>query len=369
MVPDVKDTCIFMGLTECIDKEGSSVGLTSSNPGSCSGAPLVTVVCHAYNHASYIAETLDSILSQRTTFEFEILVHDDASIDGTREIVQRYLSRYPGRIRAIMQSENQYSKGIRPSFYTFRDIKGKYFAFCEGDDCWTSRNKLHAQVSCLEEMPGVDFCFHPAIRLDVSSGRKKKFCDYGGHQRLFTVEDVLKKRAQFAPSSSYLIRASSLSRYPKFFFDSPSLPYGDFFIECFSGANGLIYLPEFMSIYRRNVPGSHTSRMKVREASDLLENMEVSLGFVERMSDYIPVSKASIRTRMELVRMDYGIRFFVGKNYHAYRDAVSGVKIHGWRQLVFMFVSASPLIFHVARLLFGAFASIKSGFHRSGDPR
>ena len=78
-----------------------------------SGAePVVSICCTAFNHENYIEEALDGFLRQETEFPIEILVHDDASTDSTAEIIYQYTEKYPTLIRPLLQSENQYSKGI-----------------------------------------------------------------------------------------------------------------------------------------------------------------------------------------------------------------------------------------------------------------
>ena len=73
---------------------------------------LVSICCLTYNHAAYIRECLDGFLMQRTDFPVEIIVHDDASTDGTQDILREYQARYPDRFHLILQTENQYSKGV-----------------------------------------------------------------------------------------------------------------------------------------------------------------------------------------------------------------------------------------------------------------
>ena len=89
----------------------------------------VSILCVAYNQESYIRQCLDSLLMQKTNFGFEILVHDDASTDGTQLIIKEYELRYPDIIKPIYQVENQYSKGISPTLqYNLPRAKGKYVA-------------------------------------------------------------------------------------------------------------------------------------------------------------------------------------------------------------------------------------------------
>jgi len=91
---------------------------------------------------------------QKTNFPVEILIHDDASTDGTADIIREYEAQYPDIIKPIYQTENQYSKGIKISqVYQFPRAKGKYIALCEGDDYWIDPYKLQKQVDFLEANP------------------------------------------------------------------------------------------------------------------------------------------------------------------------------------------------------------------------
>jgi len=98
---------------------------------------------------------------QKTTFAFEVLIHDDASTDGTADIIREYEKKYPDIIKPIYQTENQYSKGIKNTLtYQFPRAKGKYIAFCEGDDYWTDPYKLQKQADFLEANPEYNLCSH-----------------------------------------------------------------------------------------------------------------------------------------------------------------------------------------------------------------
>jgi len=97
---------------------------------------------------------------QKTGFDFEVLIHDDASTDGTSDIIREYEKKYPNIIKPIYQKENQYSKGVLISLtYQFPRAKGKYIALCEGDDYWTDPYKLQKQVDFMEANPEYSLCF------------------------------------------------------------------------------------------------------------------------------------------------------------------------------------------------------------------
>lgn len=113
--------------------------------------PLVSIICTAYNHEAYIKDALEGFIMQKTSFPFEIIVHDDASTDRTAEIIRLYEARHPELFANIYQTENQYSKGKGDvGRIVFGAARGKYIALCEGDDYWTDPLKLQKQVDFLE---------------------------------------------------------------------------------------------------------------------------------------------------------------------------------------------------------------------------
>jgi glycosyltransferase involved in cell wall biosynthesis len=129
--------------------------------------PLVSICCVAFNHGPYIRESIEGFLMQETTFPVEILIHDDASTDNTAEVIRDYEARYPHLIKAIYQTENQYSRGHKPypSFVLPR-ARGKYIATCEGDDYWVDPRQLQIQAEFLDRNPQFVMCHHDAEIID-----------------------------------------------------------------------------------------------------------------------------------------------------------------------------------------------------------
>lgn len=125
-------------------------------------APIVTVMCFTYNQKLFVKQCIESILMQKTTFAYEVLVHDDASSDGTKNIIEEYAIKYPRIIKPVFEVENLYSKG---SFWRVFDrviplISGKYISFCEGDDYWIDSQKLQRQYEFMEGNQEYMLCFH-----------------------------------------------------------------------------------------------------------------------------------------------------------------------------------------------------------------
>ncbi len=124
----------------------------------------VSVLCATFNHEDYLRQTLESFLSQKTDFPFEVLVNDDASTDGTAGILREYAERYPEVVRPFYQKENLYSRRMNVyDLVFFPAARGEYIALCEGDDCWCDPEKLQRQVDWLDSHPEYSACVHNSI--------------------------------------------------------------------------------------------------------------------------------------------------------------------------------------------------------------
>jgi glycosyltransferase involved in cell wall biosynthesis len=126
--------------------------------------PLVSITCITYNHEKYIAQAIESFLMQRTNFPYEIIVGEDCSTDGTRQVVQDYCRRYPDIVKLVTSECNV---GARRNGIRIRnEARGKYIAICEGDDYWTDPLKLQKQVDFLEANPDYVLCYHNVNKVD-----------------------------------------------------------------------------------------------------------------------------------------------------------------------------------------------------------
>ncbi|MBN2693423.1 glycosyltransferase, partial [bacterium] len=110
--------------------------------------PLVSVFMMAYNHEKYIIQAIDSILMQKVDFEYEIVIGEDCSTDQTRDILLSYKKKYPNKFNLLLHEKNV--GAMKNQNAVLNACKGKYIAFCEGDDYWIDSNKLQKQVDFLE---------------------------------------------------------------------------------------------------------------------------------------------------------------------------------------------------------------------------
>lgn len=134
-----------------------------------SGDPLVSIRCLVYNHEPYLRQCLDGFVMQQTTFPFEVIVHDDASTDGSAAIIREYAEKYPDIIKPIYETENQYRKqdgSLTRAIDEAMHPSSIYVASCEGDDYWTDPNKLQMQVDIMEADESIGLV-HTAARVFV----------------------------------------------------------------------------------------------------------------------------------------------------------------------------------------------------------
>lgn len=120
--------------------------------------PLVSVVTITYNHAPYIAKCIEGVLMQQVNFPMEFIIAEDCSTDGTLDICEKYAEKYPELIQLLITDHNL---GANPNeLRALKAARGKYIAYCEGDDYWTEPHKLQRQVDFMESHPDYSVCFH-----------------------------------------------------------------------------------------------------------------------------------------------------------------------------------------------------------------
>ena len=222
--------------------------------------PLVSIICITYNHERYIEDAIRGFLVQETNFPFEIIIHDDASTDSTRSIIEAYARLYPALIIPVFQSKNQYSQGVRVMLHAAGYAAGQYIALCEGDDFWISPGKLQTQVDALRR-------YHPAIKVANGKPEHHLFCKRAEGIKLISASEIIRCGGSFMPTGSMLIRRSFFDRVNQHHTSFYKRHLTGYFYQIFcSLRGGALYIDRPMSVYRYVSSGSWTERMVNEQA-------------------------------------------------------------------------------------------------------
>lgn len=150
--------------------------------------PKVSVTLMTYNQKDYIGLCLESLVTQECDFEFEIIVGDDASTDGTSDIVREYANRYPDIVIPLIHEKNLGPSG---NFFSIVELaKGDYIAHMDGDD-YALPGKLQSQADFMDKTPDCNICFHRVKALFPDGTIKDDLIDYEKIKDGFERKDLL----------------------------------------------------------------------------------------------------------------------------------------------------------------------------------
>jgi glycosyltransferase involved in cell wall biosynthesis len=239
--------------------------------GGALAVPAVSICVITYNQAPYIRQCLDSILAQDIGESFEVIVGDDCSTDGTRDIIDDYVVRYPGIVRLLPAEEN---RGATANYFaTHAEAKGEFVAHIDGDD-YCLPGKLRAQLDAMQRHPECAVCAHDCLVFDEATGR-------------IEANHFFRKRLKVNRQNEALLDISFLATHLPFFAHSTKmyrrsaaegLIYeGREMIDCHwhlyhAGRGSIVYINTVLGAYRRGVGVSHAS-LAVQVPSQYLRDM------------------------------------------------------------------------------------------------
>ena len=229
-------------------------------------SPILSVCLITYNHANFIEQAINSVLMQKVNFTWELIIADDNSTDGTREIITKFQKEYPQFIRLILQKKN-----VGPALNWIDLIttpQSKYIAYFEGDDYWTDQFKLQKQVDFMERNPDFSMCFHAVHITKRTNGDTFQY--KLPPKEILVLKDLIKEH--YIPSCSLLFRNGYFpDGLPKWVQKSIS---GDIPFEILLSSYGKTkYLPDKMACYRRNI-------YSVSQSSEQLSKMRAGYIFM-----------------------------------------------------------------------------------------
>lgn len=278
--------------------------------------PVVSVLMLAYNHGLYLTEAIEGVLAQITDFPYEIIIGEDCSLDNTRDIALNYQRLFPGVVRVVFSDNNI---GMHSNFIRILNLcRGEFIAFCEGDDYWIDPSKLQVQVDYLKSRPNIGLCFHSVYSKSMEKlGTQEVTCFHGDKNIEMPVSELVKNGGGFCPSCSLVMRSDKIINDSWIMQD---LPVADYFIQVLSAIpNGAGYIGRVMGVYRRDVPGSFSSGMKLWEkrlkiSENLLEKLDefdlyLEGEFSDEINNYKKKIQFSIMSDTEISKIDK-IKFY-----------------------------------------------------------
>ncbi|MEE9189158.1 MAG: glycosyltransferase [Candidatus Neomarinimicrobiota bacterium] len=324
--------------------------------------PLVSVTVTTYQHAPYIMDCLKGILMQKTIFPFEIIIGDDESTDGTREICIEFAAKHPDKVRLFLRErkisqlidENDGIVTIFNGIWTKLSARGKYIAWCDGDDYWTDPFKLQKQVSFLEDNEDYVLCFHDSIVVDKSNKVISNSCfnnecsDY--------CKDIL-LAGPGIPTNTALFR--NIIDYPEFYFKVQNEDIAFWHLLGFHGGGKFIANIN-NSVYRHHDEGLWSSLSKVEKIKSLIASRTVIKNNIIMCKGYSHNTVTTLNRRIRILRLKYLYQYikkipFVGhiirnlvgyiiRNLRSHKTTRSYLKKY-YKFLLLVFVFHTTIIF------------------------
>ena len=222
--------------------------------------PLVAIQCLVYNHEPYLADCLNGFVTQRTTFPFVAIVHDDASTDKSASIIREFAEKFPNIIIPIYETENQWRKpdgSLSRIMNAAIDATGaKYIAICEGDDYWTDPLKLQKQIEILESNSDLIACVTNTCKVDKKGNlleQKKENVVQGNKEGIYDIYDFFKMPQHQYPTATIVYRAIHQNEIRSKFRHTENPFLGDWTLWIILHSYGkFYYLDEVTAAYRTN---------------------------------------------------------------------------------------------------------------------
>lgn len=302
--------------------------------------PVVSVCIITYNQEKYIAQAIESVLAQQCNFKYELIIGEDCSKDRTREIVRQYAEKYPDIIVPLLPEKNLGPQGN--SNNCFMHVRGKYFAFLEGDDFWTDTTKLQRQYDFMEAHPGFSMCFTRADAIDDTGNHvASPFPEITKDE--FTIEDAIMADKVFMPTATTFSRNILPKPMPRFFLEALS---GDIASHLLLGDKGKFKcLPGRTAVYREHSGGVTKNPKQLEEGYKRLFKLYIDANeYFGYKYDKIFKRKLSEMAKVKLI---YGSRNFKGlhklkyvyhnaPDYFKYSDTLSVKEVAYYFTILFL---------------------------------
>ena len=299
----------------------------------------LSVAIITYNHEEYIGQAIESILAQNVNFEYEIVIGEDCSTDGTRAVIAAFHRRYPERIKLLFRDQNV---GVMRNFTgTIETCYGEYLALLEGDDYWITTGKLQKQIDFLDAHPECAICCGRARAL-YEAGTQNFDVGLDLVPQLpagpYTIEDILK--GNFVMTCTAMLRRKYISQFPKWFFE---MKLGDWPLCAMVARYGTIeLLDEVMATYRihsGSVWSSVSQGIRAEESLRMLRALDKELGY-----EYTGAIRDGIASIYRSLAVDSRSK---GSRMETAKHLVNYIRYGGWNRPGSARVIASMITYEV----------------------
>lgn len=253
----------------------------------------ISVCMTTYNQEKYIAEAIESVLSQKTTFPVELVIGEDCSPDGTCRVCQGYASKYPN----ITVLNHKANMGLPHNLsLVWQECKGQYIAMLEGDDFWSSPDKLQTQVELMEQHPEYSMCFtRTKVQDETGHNNHRQFPYREINKPALSLSDTI--HHNLMANCSVMYRAGLAPKFPSWLLESQC---PDLALHCLHLLHGLSgYIPEYMAVYRMHNQSAFESR-------SLAEKVSIHTHTYRALSEHLPYPYSE-QARQTLIMMHLGL--------------------------------------------------------------
>jgi glycosyltransferase involved in cell wall biosynthesis len=251
--------------------------------------PEVSVYIQTYQQRAYIRDAIEGVLAQQRPFEIEIVIADDFSSDGTREVLEEYRQRHPDLIRLLLPERNLgpteiFQRGVQ-------NLRGEFVAWLDGDDYWSDPKKLVRQVEALRAHPDWAGCFHDATVRQVDGGAPDR--SYVGPELRGPIDFADLLRSNPVPSLSVMARGELIRNLPGWVWEGLWSDWLSILAVAQHGRFG--YLPEPMGVYRVHAAGISSGLSRAEQLEEDLRFYELLRRAVDER--HLPDVERAVRAR------------------------------------------------------------------------
>ena len=244
--------------------------------------PTVSIIMAVYNHEAYLSHAIESVVSQKTDFPFELLIGEDHSPDNSLAISLKYQKEYPDIVHVYAREKNMESEHNICDLW--KHARGEYIIHLEGDDYWTDDGKLQKQIDFLETHPEHSMCMSNALVLNTGTGEVKPMNTFPV-EGTYSQEEQIKAGlgSSFPATASFVFRTEFLKDMPDFFYECGPFDYP--LRQYYADRGSVYYFEKPMTVYRTAVSDSYMSRIK----EDVAFYNDYTVGtiiFFEKFNDY-----------------------------------------------------------------------------------